>query len=135
MRGARTHPLEYLALGLSTPMILAFAGASDSVIAVSAAFGMWNGKLNHANSPLKSMPFYDWVFANAQQHHSHHAVARNHSDSNYGCNIISWDRIFGTYCADTEMDALGAVFYPKDFYLQTFYPRLSIQDFLSKTFY
>jgi sterol desaturase/sphingolipid hydroxylase (fatty acid hydroxylase superfamily) len=108
MRGDRTHPLEYLALGLSMPIILALAGASDNVIAVSAAFGMWNGKLNHANLPLKSLPVYDWVFATSQQHHIHHALARNHSDKNYGCNIILWDRIFGTYCGDTEMGALGA---------------------------
>jgi len=108
MRGARTHPLEYLALSLSTPMILAFAGASDSVIAVSAAFGMWNGKLNHANLPLKSLPGYDWVFATAQQHHVHHALVRNQSDSNYGCNIILWDRIFGTYNGDTEVGQIGA---------------------------
>ena len=89
-------------------MILAFAGASDSVIAVSAAFGMWNGKLNHANLPLKSLPVYDWVFATAQQHHVHHALVRNQSDSNYGCNIILWDRIFGTYCGDTEVGQIGA---------------------------
>jgi len=106
MRGERTHPLEYLALGLSTPMILAFAGASDSVIAVSAALGMWNGKLTHANLPLKSMPVYDGVFATAQQHHIDHAIAKNHSDTNYGCNIILWDRLFGTYCGDPEMGAL-----------------------------
>jgi len=108
MRGARTHPLEYLALAISTPIILAFAGASDSVIAVSAAFGMWNGKLNHSNLPLKSLPVYDWVFATAQQHHVHHALVRNQSDSNYGCNIILWDRLFGTYCGDTEVEQIGA---------------------------
>ena len=108
MRGARTHPLEYLALGISTPIVLGLAGASDSVIAVSAAFGMWNGKLNHSNLPLISMPVYDWVFATAQQHHVHHALARNQSDSNYGCNIILWDRVFGTYCGDTEVGQIGA---------------------------
>lgn len=108
LRGDRTHPLEYLALAVSTPMVLAFAGASDSVIAVSAAFSMWNGKLNHSNLPLRSMPVYDWVFATAQQHHAHHALARNQSDSNYGCNIILWDRLFGTYCGDTEVGQIGA---------------------------
>lgn len=108
MRGARTHPLEYLTLAVSTPIVLAFAGASDSVIAVSAAFGMWNGKLNHSNLPLRSMPVYDWVFATAQQHHVHHALVRNQSDSNYGCNIILWDRVFGTYCGDTDVGQIGA---------------------------
>ena len=63
MRGNRTHPLEYLALGLGTPMALALMGASNEVFIVSAAFGMWNGKFNHANLPMVSMPVWDWFFA------------------------------------------------------------------------
>ncbi len=108
MRGARTHPLEYLALGLGTPITLALLGASDSVITVSAAFGMWNGKLNHSNLPLTSLPVYDWIFATAPQHQCHHALERRQADSNYGCNIILWDRVFGTYCPDTIVKACGA---------------------------
>ena len=76
--------------------------------AVSAAFGVWNGKLNHSNLPLKSLPVYDWIFATAPQHHVHHAVDRKHSDTNYGCQIILWDRVFGTYCGDEEVGQIGA---------------------------
>jgi sterol desaturase/sphingolipid hydroxylase (fatty acid hydroxylase superfamily) len=108
MRGDRTHPTEYLALNLSTPIILALAGASNEVIAVSAAFGAWNGKLNHSNLPLTSMPVYDWVFATAQQHHVHHAAVLRQANTNYGCQLILWDRIFGTYCGDTEVGRIGA---------------------------
>lgn len=108
MRGDRTHPLEYLALALGTPIALALLGASDHVMAVAGAFSIWNGILNHSNLPLKPMPVYDWVFATAQQHHVHHAHALTQSNSNYGCNIILWDRLFGTYCADTEVGQIGA---------------------------
>lgn len=108
LRGDRTHPLEYLSLALGGAVTMAFLGASDSVIAVVAAFSMWNGILNHSNLPLKSMPVYDWVFATAQQHHAHHAHAQTQSNSNYGCNIILWDRLFGTYCGDTEVGQIGA---------------------------
>lgn len=108
MRGARTHPLEYLALSLGTPITLAFLGAGDNIIVVSAAFGMWNGKLNHSNLPLTSLPVYDWIFATAPQHQCHHALDRRQADSNYGCNIILWDRLFGTYCADTDVKQCGA---------------------------
>lgn len=104
LRGQRTHPLEYLALSLGRVMVLAFIGASDEVLAVSAAFGMWNGKFNHSNLPLKSLPVYDWIFATAPQHHVHHSVNRRQSDSNYGCYIILWDRVFGTYCGDESND-------------------------------
>ena len=74
----------------------------------SGSFSIWTGTLNHANLPLKSMPVYDWVFATAQQHHVHHAYERRQADSNYGCMLILWDRVFGTYCADESEGQTGA---------------------------
>ena len=108
LRGDRTHPLEYLTLALGTPIALALFGASEDVIAVTAAFHFWNGNLNHANLPLRSLPGYDWIFATAPQHHAHHALELRQSNSNYGCNIILWDRLFGTYCGDEAVGQIGA---------------------------
>lgn len=126
MRGARTHPLEHLMLSLSSPIVLALLGASGDVIAVSAAMGAWNGKLNHANLPLTSMPIYDWFFATAPQHHVHHAAVLRQANSNYGCNMIIWDRLFGTYCGDTQVGRIGAGRKAR---------RLSIKEQLAVAFY
>lgn len=108
MRGDRTHPLEWATLMLGTPVALALFGANDGVMAVTGAFGVWNGILNHSNLPIRTLPVYDWVFATAPQHHAHHALERRQADSNYGCMIILWDRLFGTYCGDSEVDQIGA---------------------------
>lgn len=126
MRGARTHPLEHLALSVASPIMLALLGASTEVIAVSAAFGAWNGKLNHSNLPLTSMPVYDWIFATAPQHHVHHAAVLRQANSNYGCNLILWDRLFGTYCGDAEVGRIGAGRKSR---------RLSIKEQLAIAFY
>ncbi|HSG91382.1 MAG TPA: sterol desaturase family protein [Pseudomonadales bacterium] len=108
MRGDRTHPLEYLALAVGGPIVFALMGASDDVVAVAAAFGFCNGYLNHSNLPLRSMPVYNWFFATAPQHHLHHSHDMDSSNTNYGCNLIIWDRLFGTYSAATHIERIGA---------------------------
>jgi len=132
LRGGRTHPFEYLALGLGTPIALALLGASTDVVAVSGAFGAWNGKLNHSNLPLTSLPVYDWIFATAPQHQCHHALERRQADSNYGCNIILWDRVFGTYCSDSFVERCGAgkgvPLSIKDQLMLAFYPAKRLKD-------
>jgi len=132
MRGDRTHPLEWATLMLGTPIALALLGASDGVMTVVGAFGIWNGTLNHSNLPLKSMPVYDWLFATAQQHHCHHARLRKQADSNYSCNLIIWDRVFGTYCGDDSEGQIGAgkavPLSIKDQFLLAFYPDKKLKN-------
>ncbi|TXS95570.1 sterol desaturase family protein [Parahaliea maris] len=106
-RSDRTHPLEFLALMIGTPIILALTGASDALIAVTGAFGFFSGYLNHANLPLRS-GIYGLYFTTAEQHHLHHSRDMDSSNSNYGCTIIIWDRIFGTYSGRTDIEAIGA---------------------------
>jgi sterol desaturase/sphingolipid hydroxylase (fatty acid hydroxylase superfamily) len=106
-RGDRTHPLEFAALMIATPIILALTGASDDVIAVTGAFGMFNAILTHSNLPLRS-GVYGLFFTTAEMHHLHHSRDLQSSNSNYGCAIIVWDRLFGTFNGGTEVEAVGA---------------------------
>ena len=89
------------------PLIFPVEQYNDGILG-AAAFAFWNGNLNHANLPLRSLPGYDWVFATAPQHHAHHSLEMRQSNSNYGCNIILWDRLFGTYCGDETVGRIGA---------------------------
>lgn len=106
-RSDRTHPLEYLALGFSTGIILALFGASQEVIAVTAAFSFAGGWMNHANLPLRP-GIYGWFFTAAEHHHTHHSRELSQSNCNYGCNVIIWDRIFGTFCDASTIRGVGA---------------------------
>jgi sterol desaturase/sphingolipid hydroxylase (fatty acid hydroxylase superfamily) len=40
-----------------------------------------------------------WLVVTAERHRVHHSVLRRETDSNFGCNLPWWDRLFGTYHA------------------------------------
>jgi sterol desaturase/sphingolipid hydroxylase (fatty acid hydroxylase superfamily) len=106
-RSDRTHPFEWATLMLGTPIVLALFGASDALVAVTGAFGFFNGWLNHSNLPLRS-GIYGLYFSTAEMHHLHHSHKMEDSNTNYGCTIIIWDRLFGTYSGNTEIKSIGA---------------------------
>lgn len=106
-RSDRGHPLEYLALFVGSPIILSLLAASDELIAAVGAFSLFSAYINHSNLPLKS-GVYGWFFTTAEQHQLHHSLDMPSSNTNFGCNIIIWDRIFGTYSGRTDIAAIGA---------------------------
>ncbi|XOV82820.1 MAG: sterol desaturase family protein [bacterium] len=105
-RADRTHPLEFLALNLGPAMTLAFLGASDAVVAVALTFRIFSAYTNHSNLPLRS-GVYGWLFTTPEWHQLHHSKQRAESDTNFGCSIILWDRLFGTFSGKTELAAVG----------------------------
>ncbi|HSG91426.1 MAG TPA: sterol desaturase family protein [Pseudomonadales bacterium] len=105
-RSDRTHPLEFLALTLGPAIVLAFLGASDDVVAVALAFRLTSAYLNHANLPLVSGA-WGWLFTTAQWHQLHHSCDMAESNRNYGCSVILWDRLFGTFSDSTELERVG----------------------------
>ena len=105
-RADRTHPLEFLALNLGPAITLAFLGASDAVVAVALTFRIFSGYTNHTNLPMKS-GIYGWVFTTPEWHQLHHSKEITESDTNFGCSVILWDRLFGTFSNKTELEAVG----------------------------
>lgn len=105
-RADRTHPLEFLGLNLGGAVMLSFLGATPDVVAVFLAFRTAAAHMNHANLPLTS-GVYGWLFTTAEWHQLHHSCDQTESDTNFGCTIILWDRLFGTFSGKTAVERLG----------------------------
>ena len=105
-RADRTHPLEFLGLNLGAAVALAFLGASEGVVAVILVFRLMSGHINHANLPLVSGVF-GWLFNTAEWHQLHHSCDYDESNTNYGCTVIFWDKVFGTFSNKTTIARVG----------------------------
>lgn len=99
-RADRTHPLEFLGLNLGSAVALAFLGASAEVVGVALVFRMTSAHICHTNLPLQSGVF-GWLFNTAEWHQLHHSCDYAESNNNYGCTVILWDRVFGTFSGKT----------------------------------
>ena len=105
-RADRTHPLELIGLNLGSAVALAFLGADEAVVAVVIVFRLVNAHLNHANLPLKS-GIYGWFFNTPEWHLLHHSLEYDESNTNFGCTVIIWDRLFGTFSGKDSVDRVG----------------------------
>ncbi len=95
LAAGRNHPLNvaFSYLGQVTPLLL--LGVPTEVLALHAVFTGVNGPLQHANLDLRTGPLC-WVFSTPDHHFWHHAVEVEHSNANYGSNVLVWDVLFGT---------------------------------------
>jgi sterol desaturase/sphingolipid hydroxylase (fatty acid hydroxylase superfamily) len=105
-RTDRTHPLEFIGLNLGSAVALSYLGASSDVIAVIVVFKIVTVHINHCNLPLTSGAF-GWLFNTAQWHQLHHSLNYAESNTNYGCVVIIWDRIFGTFSSKNFIEQVG----------------------------
>jgi len=105
-RAERTHPLEFLGLNLSSAVALAWLGASPEVIGIVVVFRLTNAHFCHANLPLVSGVF-GWLFNTAEWHQLHHSCNYKESNSNFGCTVIIWDRVFGTFTGRDTIERVG----------------------------
>ena len=105
-RAERTHPLEFLGLYLGTAIALAYMGASAEVVGVVVVFRATTAYTNHCNLPLKSGVF-GWLFNTAEWHQLHHSCNYDESNTNYGCTVILWDRVFGTFSSKNSIERVG----------------------------
>jgi sterol desaturase/sphingolipid hydroxylase (fatty acid hydroxylase superfamily) len=107
----RFHPVEILlSVGIKVGVI-ALTGASP--VAVVAFELILNGMamFNHANlalpRPLDAA--LRTLVVTPDVHRTHHSVRSDEKHTNFGFNLVIWDRLFGTYLADARGGQLGMV--------------------------
>ncbi|MDH5823617.1 sterol desaturase family protein [Luteimonas sp. RD2P54] len=91
-----THPLETLFLTLPMVLLAGLFGAPPEAVSGALVLLVVNGTLAHANLSMET-PVLGWFFTSSNQHRRHHSQVFEDSNSNYACNAILWDRLFGTY--------------------------------------
>jgi len=95
----RIHALDIgSATFLSVAPLLA-AGAPAPVLLWVTAFGNFAAQTQHANVRLRTPAWLDRLVATPAVHWLHHSLDAREGNSNFGMNVVVWDRLFGTYLA------------------------------------
>jgi sterol desaturase/sphingolipid hydroxylase (fatty acid hydroxylase superfamily) len=90
------HPFELVFLALPMVLVATVFGAPGVIVGGATVLLVVNAAAAHANVRMDT-PVFNWVFTSANQHRRHHSNEFAVSNTNFGCNVILWDRLFGTY--------------------------------------
>ena len=89
------HPIEALIISLPALLVAFLLGAgTDSQAALLLIIA--NTSCAHANIAMNTRGI-GWFFTTNAWHFRHHSVVLPESNTNYGCMLIVWDRLFGTF--------------------------------------
>ncbi len=89
------HPLEYFVLLVPSAIVELLFGAGAAV-GGAAILLVTQASIVHSNIPTNSR-IIGWLFTTNRYHIHHHSLVLEESNTNYGCAVILWDRIFGTF--------------------------------------
>lgn len=90
------HPFELVLIALPLVLVAAAFGAPAAAVDTAGVLLMTNAMLAHANVRMET-PVFSALFTCSDQHRRHHSAVFEDSNTNYACNAILWDRMFGTY--------------------------------------
>jgi sterol desaturase/sphingolipid hydroxylase (fatty acid hydroxylase superfamily) len=91
-----SHPFELVLVALPLVLLAALFGPPSEAVAAAGVLLLTNAALAHANVRMET-PFFSLFFTSSDQHRRHHSAVFEESNTNYACNAILWDRLFGTY--------------------------------------
>jgi len=104
-----THPFEIVSLALPMVLLAALFGAPSAAVGAAFVLLACNATLAHANVGMNT-PVLAWFFTHSNHHRRHHSNEFETSNTNYACNAIVWDRLFGTYSeAAVQQTGIGPV--------------------------
>lgn len=93
---SRSHPLNFVLAWGSAAVPLLLLGCPPSILLLVGAFTALHGMLQHANVDMAHGVF-NLLFSTADLHRWHHSASFVESNTNFGSNLILWDRVFGTF--------------------------------------
>lgn len=104
--GVRFHPAE-IALSMGLKLALIAALGIDPLAVVLFELVLSLGSL-FTHTDIALPPRLDHalrrVFVTPSMHRIHHSTLRHETDSNYGFHLSIWDRLFGSYVAESSRD-------------------------------
>jgi sterol desaturase/sphingolipid hydroxylase (fatty acid hydroxylase superfamily) len=108
LNAARFHPLDLGVLYAVGYLPLIVLGCPEEVILLFALFDAVFGMLQHCNIDV-ALGALNGVFSMAEPHRWHHSRLLAEANSNYGSNLIVWDRVFGTFFLPGDRAAPAAI--------------------------
>lgn len=94
------HPMEMFFLTIPQLVVGAILGADAAVLLGGFTLTIVNAGVAHGNVEV-SPASTGGIFTCGRDHRRHHSQILAESNSNYSCNIILWDRLFGTFTQGT----------------------------------
>lgn len=97
----RFHFIDTLKSLLLAGLLLAVAGAPNSVVIWIGAITAYIGFLTHCNVRMHT-GWIGYVFNTPRLHRWHHSMDLKEGNKNYGENLMLWDVLFGTFYDETH---------------------------------
>jgi len=104
--GVRFHPIEIIiSMGIKIMTVIAF-GISPIAIIIFEVLLNGSSMFTHTNIklPLGLDRVVRWLIVTPDMHRIHHSTEMRERNSNYGFNLSLWDRLFGTYRQNPQVD-------------------------------
>ena len=96
------HPLEYFVLLVPSAIVELLFGAG-AAIGGAAILLVTQASIVHSNIPTNSKGI-GWLLTTNRYHIHHHSLVIEESNTNYGCAVILWDRLFGTFSDNNTIE-------------------------------